>query len=89
MTQVPDQTSTDEVSPSDESTIPDNLDELFSRDPLSLSDDDIETIVRVQRSKRHLWAQQEITKAAKPKRVPKAKKGDQPPLNLDDLEIEI
>lgn len=73
--------SGDDPSPTD------NLDELFSKDPLELTNDEVETIVKVLRSKRLLWAVQEKEKQDKPKKEKKAK--PQGTLDLGELEIEI
>lgn len=73
--------SGDDPSPTD------NLDELFSKDPLELTNDEVETIVKVLRSKRLLWAVQEKEKQDKPKKAKPAK--PQGTLDLGELEIEI
>lgn len=61
---------------------PASLDELFSRDPLQLSDQDIDTIVGKLREQRLDWAAKEAQgkapKAAKPSQAVKN-------MTLDDL----
>lgn len=48
---------------------PASLDELFSRDPLKLSDSDVDQIIEELRRKRMLWAKAELEgKKAKPRK---------------------
>ena len=58
----------DALSPLSEAA-PTSFEELFSRDPLSLSDQDFLTIATKLRADRVLWNQAEN----KPKKTPKAK----------------
>lgn len=51
---------------------PNALAELFSRDPLNLSDRDIDAMVALLREQRHQWAEQEVVKQNKEKK-PRAK----------------
>lgn len=68
-----------EPSPLTEATV-DSLEELFARDPLKLSDLDIDKIIEEQRAQRkRLAAMPEKTRA------PKAKKVDLPELSAGDL----
>ncbi len=62
---------------------PSSLDELFSRDPLGLSDQDISSIVRELRRQREKWLAEPEKKAAK-KPASKPVKLD---VSLDDLGI--
>ena len=78
---------------------PTSIDELFSRDPLSLTDVDLATIIQVLRKQRENWAIEEAQgkkRASSPKaadaggKPPKAKpaaKSPPPPggLSLEDL----
>ena len=59
---------------------PNSLNELFSRDPLELADQDIDRIVEVLRERRNNWLLTE--ESPKPKRAP-AKKLTQ--AEVDDL----
>lgn len=55
----------------------DSLSELFSRDPLQLSDADIDRITLTLREKRKLWREAEAagaTKAPREQKAPKAPK---------------
>lgn len=67
---------------------PTSLDELFSRDPLDLTDNDIEKIVNELRAKRALWLDAEAQGA---KKAPKAAKKavDTTGKSADDLLKEI
>jgi hypothetical protein len=56
---------------------PDSLSELFSRDPLALSDQDISLIVQKLRRDREKWQVAESK--------PKGKTSAHPDLNLEDL----
>lgn len=49
------------------SAAPESLDELFSRDPLELTDQNLDQIVSHLRAQRHQWAQEEATGAKKSK----------------------
>ena len=72
-----------------EEAIPTSLDELFSRDPLKLGEQDIITIVVELRRMRKNFAEAEA-KPAKPKKLPKAAPLDKAivaQLSLDDLGI--
>lgn len=61
---------------------PTSLDELFSRDPLDLQDQDISIIITELRKQRALWA------AAEAQGKTRAPKGAAPTnLTLDDLEL--
>ena len=46
-----------------------SLAELFKRDPLKLSDQDVERICVELRKQRAQWAVEEVAKAAKPKKA--------------------
>ena len=48
---------------------PDSLEELFSRDPLDLTDRDLDRIVAELRAKRHLWTQEQATKPERKSKV--------------------
>ena len=69
---------------------PRSLDELYSADPLSLTDDDIDKMVADLREKRVLWAKEESEsqaqgRARKPSVYKDApKKGS---ISLDDLDL--
>lgn len=69
-----------EPSPLSEATS-DSLDELFRRDPLGLTDSDLDRIIEAMREKRTLWKQSEALKASKPKGSAAAKRE----LTDDDL----
>jgi hypothetical protein len=60
---------------------PESLNELFERDPLSLSDSDVESIVQQLRVARSKWAEEEAQKKSAGK---KSKPADAN-LSLDDL----
>jgi hypothetical protein len=60
---------------------PASLNELFERDPLSLTDSDVESIVAQLRVARSKWAEEEAQKQSRGK---KSKPADAN-LNLDDL----
>lgn len=62
------------------------LDELFSRDPMSLADADLETIVLNLRRMRSAWAVQEAEAQAKPKRQAKVKAT---PAELAEIEKQL
>lgn len=47
-----------------------SLDELFSRDPLSLSDADLDKMIALYREKRAVWSQKEQTKAPAKREAP-------------------
>lgn len=66
-----------------EATI-DSLEELFRRDPLSLSDPDVDKIVDELRARRAQWAKAE---AEGKTRAPRSKRAAEPatPLNTEDL----
>lgn len=74
-------------SPSQDSTLPlreadpASLNELFERDPLSLNDSDVDSIVHQLRLARTKWAEEEAQKQASGK---KSKPADAN-LSLDDL----
>ena len=51
---------------------PNALAELFSRDPLSLTDQDIDSMVALLRQQRTHWAETEIAKANKEKKPKKS-----------------
>lgn len=57
-----------------------SLDELFSRDPLSLSDADLDKMIAIYREKREVWARSEAAKAPSKREAPKD-------LSLDDLGV--
>jgi len=68
---------------------PESLDELFSRDPLELSSQDIDKIVAHLRAQRHQWSADEAAGATKAR-----SKGKKPPapkekIALDQLDLEI
>lgn len=52
---------------------PTDINELFSRDPLSLSDDDIDQIIEEMRKKRHLFNANPAAAAGKSKMTEKEK----------------
>ena len=59
--------------------------ELFSRDPLSLTNEDIDQIIEEMRKKRHLF---QSAPATKPKAAPKKTKAQASALKLDiDLDL--
>lgn len=62
---------------------PDSIEELFRRDPLKLSDGDVDEIIKTFREKRASWIQQELEGKPRAKRAPKAKG---PELDLSDLD---
>lgn len=69
---------------------PESLDELFSRDPLSLSDSDVDQIVDSLRAHRRLWAQEEKSSKKAGTRtnsvgIAKAAKN----LKLEDLKLDL
>lgn len=65
---------------------PDTLSELFARDPLSLAEQDIETIVTELRRARAKWREAELTGATKAPRSKAApKQAASPKINLDDI----
>lgn len=68
------------ASPLAEAT-PDSLDELFRRDPLGLSDQDLDRIVAELRSRRAIWAKAEAEGKTKAPRKAAAKAE----LGADDL----
>ena len=59
--------------------------ELFSRDPLSLTNEDIDQIIEEMRAKRHLF---QSAPATKPKAAPKKTKAQASALKLD-LDIDL
>ena len=68
---------------------PTTLDDLFNRDPSSLSDDEVRTIVVKLREQRAKWAQEEAAgkrsgSRKRPKGIKKEKLGD---IKLGDLTI--
>ena len=71
------------MSSSIEPTKP-TLDELFSRDPLSLLDQDIDTIIEALRAARQKFASEESAPKAKP-----AKLQAPAQLSLDDIELQV
>lgn len=62
-----------------------SIDILFDRDPLELSDRDIDQMVNYFRENRLRWKQEEKTKSLKPKRESAPKKKIDLNLSLDDL----
>lgn len=66
-------------SPLEEAS-PDSLQELFSRDPLQLTDPDVEKIVQILRDRRALWNVEETRTQSGKKKVEA-----QPGLSLEDL----
>jgi hypothetical protein len=60
---------------------PESLNELFERDPLSLTDSDVESIVAQLRVARSKWAEEEAQK----QRSGKKSKPADPNMTLDDL----
>lgn len=67
---------------------PASLNELFSRDPLKLSDQDIDKMVEIYRAQRLRWKQEEATGG--PKKAAKiANNAETKKLSLDDLDIDI
>jgi hypothetical protein len=60
---------------------PESLNELFERDPLSLTDSDVESIVQQLRVARSKWAEEEAQK----QRSGKKSKPADPNMTLDDL----
>ena len=69
---------------------PRSLDELFSADPLSITNDELDIMVAEQREKRHLWAKEEAASQAEGRaRRPSAYK-DAPEtgkIKLSDLDL--
>jgi len=59
---------------------PKSLDELFSTDPLKLSDSDVDAIIAELRRKRALWAKSE----AEGRKAPRTKKDE---ATLEDLSL--
>lgn len=55
-----------EDSPLNEA-LPESLEELFSRDPLDLSDQDLDVMIAAYRAKRGVWLKAEVEAKAKPK----------------------
>lgn len=66
---------------------PTSLDELFSRDPLDLADQDIDVIVAEYRRQREVWAKAEAAGAKRAPAPPKAKAipGPKKSVSLGDL----
>lgn len=63
---------------------PTSFDELFSRDPLGLSNQDISLIVAKLRKDRSLWL---LAEAKGAKRAPKAKPGEAADITLGALDL--
>lgn len=61
-----------------------SLDELFSRDPLSLSDADLDKMIALYREKRAVWAKGEAAKLAA-KGAKKTPTAAPEKLSLEDL----
>ena len=59
---------------------PGSINELYQKDPLDLTEDELERVVVSLRAQRAQWQQSEVNKAAKPK----TKK-----VSLEDLELEL
>ena len=81
--------SSEEPNPLTEAK-PTSIDELFSRDPLSLTDDDVALIVDQLRAHRRLWAAEEKSSKKSGKRtnsvgIAKAAKN----LKLEDLSLDL
>lgn len=57
-----------------------DLNELFSRDPLSLTNSDIDQIIEEMRAKRHLF---QSAPATKPRAAPRKTKAQEAALKLD------
>ena len=68
---------------------PESLDELFSRDPLELSTQDINKIVAHLRSLRHQWAADEAAGATKARKKGKAAPAPKETISLEQLQIDI
>ena len=68
-----------------------SIDELFSRDPLDLSDRDIAQIVDTFKKKRLLWEQEETTaqREGRRTRTPKQPKEAAKNISLDNLNIKL
>lgn len=64
----------------------DDVNELFFRDPLELTDEDIEKIIERYREKRHLFAKDGLKGVKGPKLTEKEKKTKE---ELGDLDIKI
>lgn len=62
-----------------------DITELFSRDPLSLTNENIDQIIEEMRAKRHLF---QSAPATKPKAAPKKTKAQASALKLD-LDIDL
>lgn len=56
-------------------TNPKSLDELFSADPLQLTDQDLDNMIQIYRERRQVWQQEGHS----------SKGGKKPKVNLDDL----
>lgn len=69
--------------------VPESLDELFSRDPLSLTQQDLDKIIANLREARARWAAAEASGAKSAPRSAKAAAGPKvaakPGMSLDDL----
>lgn len=75
-------------SPLHEAT-PDSLDELFSRDPLELSDQDLDSIVAHLRAQRNQWHAEEAAGAKKASKKGKAAPGPKEKISLENLELDL
>jgi hypothetical protein len=86
--------STDAPNPLDEAS-PESIDELFDRDPLELSDQDVDKIVARLRQDREAWAADEASaqtsgKCTKrqPNRIPQSQLKIET-LGLDNLDLDL
>lgn len=67
-----------------------DLDDLFAKDPLDLSDADINSIVNAFRAQRAAWMTEETTaKSAGGRGKPKRTKEESAQISLDDLDIQL
>lgn len=71
------------------SASPESLDELFSRDPLELSNQDLDKIVAHLRAQRNQWAADEAAGATKGRKAGKKPSGPKEKITLDQLEIDL
>lgn len=62
---------------------PESLSSIFEKDPLLLTDTDVERIVVEQRDQRKNWAQKEKSTRGSPKRAAPSD------LNIDQLDIQL
>jgi len=68
---------------------PESLDELFSRDPLQLSDQDLDRIVAHLRAQRNQWKQEEASGAKQSKAKGVTSSGPKEKVSLDMLDLKL